>query len=317
MQFLGTLIFFRICNMNFTNDKNNDLKFFHSDEKKSTGEKKLLFGKKELSTKNAAFIMGIVNCTLDSFYSESRGTFEECVKRAFSLIEEGADILDLGAESTRPSSSYVCQEEELDRLIPVLREIRKKSDIPISIDTRKALVMKAAFEEGADLLNDVSALEDDSEMGPLVAFFDAGVILMHKKGNPQNMQENIFYENVFDEVDSYLKSRIAYALECGIDENKIIIDPGIGFGKNLEQNKILVSRAGELCYGKYPVLMALSRKSFLGEITGRPVEERLAATIAANLISVKNGADIVRVHDIPSCRDTLLVLKSFMDSALI
>lgn len=280
-------------------------------------KKKLQFGKKTLFTDNAAFIMGIVNCTPDSFYSGSRGNFQECVSRAFQLIEEGADILDLGGESTRPGSSYVSEKEEIERIIPVLKEIRKKSDIAVSIDTRKSAVMKAAFDSGADLLNDVSALEDDPGMADLIAENEAGVILMHKKGTPVDMQKNISYTNLFDEVEDYLEKRAAYAESKGISSEKIILDPGIGFSKNLEQNKILTAKAGTLCGKKYPVLMALSRKSYLGEITGRPAEERLEETLTADLIAVMKGADIVRVHDVLPCRESLMVLKSFIDSGLI
>lgn len=275
--------------------------------------KTLIFGKKTLTTRNAAFIMGIVNCTNDSFFSGSRGGLDESVERALRLIDQGADVLDLGGESTRPGSEYVDEEEEIRRVLPVLEEIRKHSDIPVSIDTRKLAVIKACVDSGADVLNDVSSLEDSEGMAEYVAQSGIGLILMHKRGIPSDMQNDTSYGNVFEEVSGYLSRRCDFAQEKGVDPSKIIVDPGIGFGKNLGANMELIGRCGELCGGKYPVLMALSRKSFLGEITGRPVEERLSGTVTSDIISVLKGASMVRVHDVDACRDSLMVLQSFID----
>lgn len=258
-----------------------------------------------ISTELPAFVMGIVNVTPDSFWQGSRGGADH----AFSLIEEGADILDIGGESTRPGSEYVSEDEEIRRIIPVIREIRKKSNVAISVDTRKCKVMKAAFEEGADILNDISALEDDSDMASFCADSKIPVILMHKRGIPTQMQGNTEYTDIFSEVDGYLRSRCEYALKSGIKEDKIWIDPGIGFGKNLEGNLTLIKRCGELCGGKYPLLMALSRKSCIGAVTGREVEDRLAGTISADLISVMNGASMIRVHDVAQAVDSLKILN--------
>ena len=257
-----------------------------------------------ITTDKSAFVMGIVNTTPDSFWSESRGGIE----RAFALIEEGADILDLGAESTRPGSSYISEEEEIKRLLPVIKEIRNHSDIPLSIDTRKKNVMKASFDAGADILNDISALEDDKEMASFCAESEIPVILMHKRGNPSTMQDNTEYSNVFDEVNSYLKRRVEYALAAGIKKDKIILDPGIGFGKDLDSNITLVNRCGELLDGEYPVLMALSRKTCIGQITNREVKDRLSGTLALDLIAVQQGAFMVRVHDVKETVDTLRIL---------
>ncbi len=259
---------------------------------------------RKITTSLPAFVMGIVNATPDSFWEQSRGGTE----RALKLIEDGADILDIGAESSRPGSDYVSQEEEIKRLIPVIEQIRKESDIPISVDTRKKEVMKAAFEAGADILNDISALEDDEEMVSYCASIDIPVILMHKRGNPSTMQNHTKYENAFDEVNSYLSERVQFALNNGIKKDKIILDPGIGFGKDLSANVNLINKCGLLCEGQYPVLMALSRKTCIGEITGRPVEQRLAGTLAFNMISVQKGATIVRVHDVAQTVDTLKIL---------
>jgi dihydropteroate synthase len=284
--------------------------------------KKLVLAEKCITTDLPSFIMGIVNCTPDSFYAPSRclerstdGSADDAVfTHIQKLISEGADILDVGGESTRPGASYVSAEEEISRIVPVIEKIRKESDICISVDTRKKEVMEAAFNAGADMLNDISALEDDDSLGAFISFHKLPVILMHKRGKPDIMQKNTAYGDVFSEVDEYLQQRISYALQLGIQSDRIIIDPGIGFGKNLEANEVLISQCGKLCGGKYPVLMALSRKSCIGEMTGRPVEERLFGTIAADLVAVQSGASILRVHDVAACRDSLNVLSSLENS---
>lgn len=259
-----------------------------------------------VSTDLPALIMGIVNCTSDSFYAESRGDAELAQK----LIAQGADILDLGAESTRPGAAYVSAEEEIRHLVPVITQIRKHSDIPISVDTRKLPVMKAAFEAGADIVNDISALEDDPGLGDFAARHELPVILMHKRGTPGTMQSDTRYTDVFAEVSSYLTSRAAFAENCGVRKDRIIVDPGVGFGKTTQQNEVLVARCGQLCEKKYTVLMALSRKTMIGDIVNRPSEERLWGTLAANLYAVLSGASVVRVHDVAACRDTLAVWKA-------
>lgn len=260
---------------------------------------------RQITTELPAFVMGIVNVTPDSFWCESRGGAEH----ALELIEQGADILDIGAESTRPGSAYVSAEEEIRRMIPVIEEIRKHSDIPISVDTRKKIVMEKALEAGADILNDISALEDDPEMAAFCAETDIPVILMHKRGIPVNMQNNGKYEDVFEEVSSYLEGRAEFAVKSGIRPERIVVDPGIGFGKDFDANVMLIKKTGELCHGKYPVLMALSRKSCIGQMTGREVQDRLSGTLAADLVSVMNGALMVRVHDVKETVDTLQVLR--------
>lgn len=267
--------------------------------------KRIVLADRVIETARPAFVMGIVNVTPDSFWEKSRGGAEDALR----LIDEGADILDVGGESSRPGSEYVSGEEELRRILPVIEAVRRKSDIPISVDTRKAAVMKAAFEAGADILNDISALEDDSALAPFAASVSIPVILMHKRGIPLTMQNDTEYADVFSEVSDYLEERAHFAVGSGIAPEKIIVDPGIGFGKNLEANAALIRRCGQLCNKKYTVLMALSRKTCVGQMTGRDVSERLAGTLAADLISVMNGADIVRVHDVKETVDTLSVLR--------
>ncbi|MBQ7159486.1 MAG: dihydropteroate synthase [Treponema sp.] len=266
--------------------------------------KSLRLANRTISTDRPAFVMGIVNATPDSFWKESRGTID----RALQLIEEGADILDLGGESTRPGSAYVSAEEEISRIVPLIKEVRRHSDIPVSIDTRKMAVMQAAVDAGADMLNDVSALEDDAQLGSFVAHANIPVILMHKRGIPAIMQNDTAYRDVFAEVNSYLESRVAHARGCGISDDHIILDPGIGFGKDTAANCTLIQKCGALCGGSYPVLMALSRKTVIGDLTGRATENRLAGTLAANLLAVQYGASLIRVHDVKEAVDTMAVL---------
>lgn len=267
--------------------------------------KTLVLPNRIISTPLPAFIMGIVNATPDSFFERSRGGLE----RALKLIEEGADILDIGGESTRPGAQYVSAEEELSRIIPVVRAVRKVSDIPISVDTRKKVVMEQAFLEGADILNDVSALEDDKALAEFVALKKVTVILMHKRGIPAIMQNNTQYADAVLDVSDYLESRARYAISCGIEKTRIIVDPGIGFGKDVVANSALIKNCGTLCGGDYPVLIGISRKTCIGDMTGHGVDERLYGTVAANVIAIQNGASIVRVHDVIATADTLKVMN--------
>ncbi len=270
----------------------------------------LKFGLKRAATERPAFVMGIVNTTPDSFYADSRGG----VERALRLIEEGADILDIGGESTRPGYTPVSAEEEISRIMPVIQAVRRESAIPISIDTNKFSVFRAAFAAGADIWNDVTALsgaqtssnEDGTaaatsepliEAAEYLAKTGASVILMHS--GPGNINE----------VSDFLGQRVVFCLSNGVSSDKIIVDPGIGFGKTTEQNLSLIKEPLALCGGRYPVLMALSRKRCIGDMTGRAAEERLAGTLAADMISVQNGAKIIRVHDVSAAIDTLNVMK--------
>lgn len=254
--------------------------------------------------------MGIINITPDSFYSPSRAMgVQKGLDRALALEAEGADILDIGGESTRPGASYVSAEEELERVIPVIEAIRRHSSIPISVDTRKKAVMQEAFKAGATLCNDISALTDEPELGTLIAKEAGGVILMHKQGTPPDMQQDIHtYRNVVTDVRHYLQERIAYALSCGIAKERIIIDYGVGFGKTVEDNYQLVAASADFTSLGYPLLVGLSRKSCIGALTGGAPEKRLAGTLAATMYAVQRGASIVRVHDVAETRQLLLVL---------
>ncbi len=264
-----------------------------------------------IETDLPAFIMGIVNTTPDSFYEPSRSTsLEKSLIRALALEAEGADIIDIGGESTRPGASYISEEEELERVIPLIEAVRGRSTVAISVDTRKAAVMKAAFKAGATLCNDISALIDDPALGTLIAEEAGAVVLMHKRGTPPTMQQNVpQYRNVVTEVRDYLEARAAHALNCGIAHKRIIIDYGIGFGKTAEDNYRLVAASAYFTGLGYPLLVGLSRKSFIGFVTGEPPEKRLAGTLAATMYAVQQGASIVRAHDVAETRELLLVLK--------
>ena len=264
-----------------------------------------------IETHVPAFIMGIVNATPDSFYKPSRAvSIKKGLDRVLALEAEGADIIDIGGESTRPGSSYISEEEELDRVIPLIEAIRKRSAIALSVDTRKAAVMKAAFKAGATLCNDISALTDDPTLGTLIAKEDGAVVLMHKRGTPPTMQQELpQYGNVVTEVRDYLEQRALYALNCGIAHERIIIDYGIGFGKTVEDNYRLIAASAYFTSLGYPLLVGLSRKSFIGAVTGQAPEQRLTGTLAATMYAVQQGASIVRVHDAAETRELLLVLK--------
>lgn len=278
-----------------------------------------LSGGRRIGTDLPAFVMAILNATPDSFWEGSRtpgsagATGADAVARgadmALAFEADGADIIDIGGESTRPGSAYVTEEEELSRVIPLIKAIRKRSDVPISVDTRKARVLEAALAEGADMLNDVSALGDDPAMAPLAARARIPVILMHKRGSPGDMQVNPLYEDPVREVIAELLARARFAEDSGIARDRVILDPGIGFGKRHSDNVALIAGLAEIAATGYPVLMALSRKSVIGEMTSRAIEDRLAGTLAANLIAVQRGAFMLRVHDVRETCDALRVLK--------
>lgn len=283
---------------------------------------KLSLANRILKPKNLTFVMGIINATSDSFYKESRTNFSinYSVEKALKMLEDGADILDIGGESSRPGSEYINESEEIDRVLPLVEEIRKyNKDVAISIDTRKTNVIKVCVNSGADILNDISALEDGENIAEFVASSNIPVILMHKRGNPLTMQKNTIYADVIKDVAEYLCSRADFAVSKGIKAEKIIFDLGIGFGKNLEGNLSLISNCDffKTCWrnsfvNNVPVLMALSRKSFLGELTGCSVENRLASSLTANIYSIIKGCDIVRVHDVKETVDSIKVLNELL-----
>ncbi len=283
----------------------------------------LLLKDRTLTTVLPSFVMSIINCTPDSFWEKSRlqsknyGEIQRNTEWILEQFENGADIVDIGGESTRPGANYVEADEEIERIIPLVQAVRKYSTGVISIDTRKSLVMKEAIKAGADILNDISALEDDEALASLVANEKIPVILMHKRQKPLTMQQNTVYNNIVKDIASYLANRVNYAIGNGIDSRKIILDAGIGFAKDTVANIALIKASNELEriikeeYGltTYGFLMGLSRKTCIGDITGRTVDKRLAGTLTANMLAVQNGAKILRVHDVQETVDALKVLK--------
>lgn len=255
--------------------------------------------------------MAIINCNDDSFYAPSRASGTAAVKKALQAEADGAAIIDFGAESSRPGAHYISVEEEMERLIPVIAEFRQHSKVPVSVDTRKAAVAKAALESGADIINDISAGEDDPEMVELCAHYKAGFIVMHKKGNPHTMQDSPHYNDVLFEVSEYLRSAAARAESAGIPHEHIILDPGIGFGKRTYDNLTLIRNLESIRALGYPVLVGLSRKTFIGDITGRSIPDRLSGTLASTAVAMFCGADIIRVHDVHESVDAAKMIHAF------
>jgi dihydropteroate synthase len=252
--------------------------------------------------------MGIVNVTPDSFFDGGRFLDPEAaVAHAVRLVEEGADLLDIGAESTRPGSFSTDEAEEQRRLIPVVAAVAKAVKIPISVDTSKAGVAKAAIGAGAVIINDVTALRGDAAMAGVVAETRSGLVLMHMQGIPYSMQEAPSYDDVVKEVTAFFAERLRFAMDQGIAGSSIILDPGIGFGKLLLNNLDLLAQLHSFMKLDCPVLVGVSRKGFIGKLTGRPVEDRLWGTAAAVALAVEHGAQIVRVHDVRAMRDVVRV----------
>ena len=268
--------------------------------------KKLTLGKFELSLERP-LVMGVVNITPDSF--SDGGRFfgpEEAIAHARRLADEGADIIDIGGESTRPGAQPVSEDEELRRIIPVLQAL---SDFPVSVDTRRPGVMQEALKAGASMINDVEALTAPGAL-EAVAKSTCAVCLMHKKGDPATMQRDPHYDDVVGEVKSLLKQRIDAARAAGIAQERIVVDPGFGFGKTAAHNVELLRELKTLSSLEAPLLVGLSRKSTLGKITGRPVEERLAGSLAMALLALQGGATILRVHDVKETKDVIAVWEA-------
>jgi len=257
--------------------------------------------------------MGILNVTPDSFFDGGKhDKTEEAVKYALSMVDEGADIIDVGGESTRPLSEPVSVEEELKRVIPVIEGIRSKSYIPISIDTSKAKVAREACNAGADIVNDISGFTFDEYMADTVSEAGVQAVIMHIKGTPKNMQNNPYYENVISEISEFFKERINFANRHGIEKDRIILDPGIGFGKRVSDNLEIIKHLRVFKEFDMPILIGTSMKSFIGHVTNSPLEERKEGTLASIAISVWNGADIVRVHDVKSAKKTVQLVDAIM-----
>jgi len=253
-------------------------------------------------------LMGVVNVTPDSFFDGGRYLdVESAVAHAVRLVEEGADLLDVGAESTHPGAEIVNEAEEWRRAIPVVAAIAKAVSVPISIDTSKSAVAREALHSGAILVNDVTALRGDPAMVDVVASVGAGIVLMHMQGTPRTMQQAPHYDDVIGEISEFFEERIRFAEGHGIVRRQIILDPGIGFGKLLVHNLTLLSKLRSFEQFGCPLLVGVSQKAFLGQLVDRPVQERQWATAAAVAMAVDRGAGIIRVHDVKTMNDVVQV----------
>lgn len=261
--------------------------------------RQLTLGTKVFDLDDRSLIMGIVNVTPDSFYDGDRCCrTDEAERRALELEEDGADIIDIGGESTRPGAKALSAEDELARVIPVIEGVRKRSRIPVTIDTYKARVAREALDSGADGINDISGLTFDSEMCTLAFEKMCCVIISHIRGTPGTMQTDPTYDDVVAEVCQFLQARASVLQQSGLTADKIVIDPGIGFGKTVEHNLLLIAQLGKLSALGFPVLVGTSMKSFIGKVLNLPTAERLEGSLASAAISAWNGADILRVHDV-------------------
>ena len=261
-----------------------------------------------------ALVMGIINLSPESFYGASQcGTVEQVLHVAERMIEEGADILDIGAESSRPGAAPLSEQEELNRLLPVVIKLAEIVHIPISVDTYKPAVAHEALNAGASIINDITGLQRFPDMAKTIARFQAGVILMHMQGTPETMQDNPQYMDLLTEISGFLKQSITLAVSAGIDPNKIAIDPGIGFGKTDSHNLLILKNLCRLQELGKPVLLGVSRKSLIGNILNVSVGERLEGSLSAAVFGVIQGASIIRTHDVQATRRAVKVAESIMN----
>jgi dihydropteroate synthase len=275
-------------------------------------ESQWVCGKHILNVGKRTLVMGIVNVTPDSF--SDGGEFIEtgrAVEHAVRLASEGADIIDIGGESTRPGSDPVPDDVEMSRVLPVIEQVGKEITVPLSIDTTKATVAREALKAGASIVNDISGFRFDPELPKAVVEFGAGVVLMHIRDNPKIMQADTFYHDIFKEINSYLENGIQIALSAGIAHNSIAVDPGIGFGKSLTDNYRLIDNLKYFRGLDCPIVVGPSRKSFIGKVLDLPVDKRIWGTAAAVACAVLNGADIVRVHDVMEMVQVVTICDKF------
>ncbi len=253
-------------------------------------------------------LMGVVNVTPDSF-SDGGQFFQtkQAIDQAYRLFEEGADLVDIGGESSRSGAVPVSIDEELKRVLPVVEEIAGAGKLPVSVDTVKFEVAERSLEAGASVINDISGLQRESRLAELAARTGAGLILMHMRGTPQNMQSLVDYTDLCAEIQQFFQTQVAVARRSGVRDAQIVLDPGIGFSKTAEQNLVLIKHMSRVRLEQFPLLVGVSRKSFIGKITGRDAKERLFGTAAAVAASVFNGANILRVHDVIPMKEVVSV----------
>ncbi len=262
-------------------------------------------------------LMGVLNLTLDSFYDGGKyRTEKEILGRVEQMVREGADIIDIGAESTRPGAHQISAEEEIKKAIPYIKKIIGLFKIPISIDTYKAKVAREGIEAGAEMVNDISGLRFDPDMARVVSSNKVFLVIVHIKGTPRDMQDNPQYKALMDEIISYLKQGLKIAVSAGINLEKVIVDPGIGFGKTVEHNLFILKNLKKLRVLKRPILIGVSRKSFIGKVLNLPLEERLSGSLAATCIGLVGGARIVRCHDVKQTRQTVDLVEAILQSRI-
>lgn len=273
------------------------------------------FGSRQMTFEKIR-IMGILNVTPDSFSDGGKFfSIQKAVEKALEMEKSGADLIDIGGESTRPGAESVSLSQELDRILPVIREIRKHSQIPISIDTTKPEVAHLALKERADIINDVDGLRAAGEMSEVVKEFGAGFILMHRRGTPETMQTLTQYTDVVEDVFEELDRSLQKVMEQGIDSDQIVLDPGIGFAKTAEQNLELIARLSQFRAWGRPILSGPSRKSFIGNLTGKTAAHRDWGSAAAVVLSIANGAHMVRVHEVEGMRDVAKVAEAIVGAS--
>ena len=266
----------------------------------------------DLNSKPA--LMGVLNVTPDSFSDGGLyNTHQKAINRVDEMIAQGADIIDIGGESTRPDAEPISEKEESARVISLIRDVVKKFNIPVSIDTRKTEVAKKALDAGACMVNNVDGLKDDNRLGKLVAHYNVPIILMHMRRDPQTMQKNIKYRSVVSDIIEELKNSIVLAQDAGIREDNILVDPGIGFGKTTEDNLKIINRINEFKVLGKPVVLGPSRKSFIGNVLNLDVKERLEGTLATVAYAVLKNVNIIRVHDVIQARRVIDMIKAIKD----
>ncbi|MCJ2513108.1 MAG: dihydropteroate synthase [Candidatus Thermoplasmatota archaeon] len=274
----------------------------------------LNIGDKTFDLKHKTILMGILNVTPDSFYDGGKYfSPDKAIKHALVMEKQGADIIDIGGESTRPGAKKISAKEEINRIVPTIEELVKKINIPISVDTYKSKVAKKTIDAGASMINDISALRGDKSLVKIVSEYEIPICLMHMKGNPGNMQNNPFYKDLIKEIFLFLKERTEFAVLNNIKKEKIIIDPGIGFGKRtgrgIEDNCEILRNLDKLKLLKFPIMVGASRKTFIGNVCGDDkspiIKERLEGSLTAACIAVMNGANIIRAHDVKETRSCL------------
>jgi dihydropteroate synthase len=263
-------------------------------------------------------VMGIVNVTPDSF--SDGGLFfapSQAIDQAYRLFEDGADIIDIGGESSRPGASPASVEEERKRVIPVIQELSGRARLPVSIDTVKYEIAQEALDAGAAIINDISGLQKEPRLADLAAEYRTGLVIMHMRGTPQTMQSLTSYDDLVLDIRSFFSQQIAMATRVGVQDEQIVLDPGIGFSKTAEQNLMILHRLSDFGVGPLPVMVGSSRKSMLGAITGKGVKERVYATASAVAVSIANGAHIVRVHDVKEMVDVVRVADSIRHERIL